>query len=78
MNSLQVTQFIVSDVHSNGEEESRVSSVNELVGIVFNKVCVLLVAGCHETVYFGLNARLFSFGGGGATGLLRRWGHIPF
>ncbi len=44
----QIRQFIVGNVHGNGKEESCISSVNELVGIVFNKVCILFITSRHQ------------------------------
>jgi hypothetical protein len=74
MDGFQVGQFIVVHIHRNREEKTRVSSVDELVVVVFNEIGVFLVAGCDKSVHFGFNAGLLRFHRGSAAAL--RW-HVP-
>jgi hypothetical protein len=39
MNLFQIRQFVIRNVDGNGEEQARISPVNEFVGIVFNEAC---------------------------------------
>jgi hypothetical protein len=78
VNRLQIAEFIVRLVHGNGEKEAGIPPINELVGIVFNKVGILLVAGRHEAMDFGFNADLFRFARRGGPRLRHvRRGHVP-
>jgi hypothetical protein len=38
MNRFQKRQFVIQNIDGNGEEQARISPVNEFLGIVFNEV----------------------------------------
>jgi hypothetical protein len=65
MNLFQIRQFVIRNIDGNGEEQARISPVNEFVGIVFNEVGILLsrAVSSHKSVNFGLNASLSSNNG---------------
>jgi hypothetical protein len=47
MNLFQIRQFVIRNIDGNGEEQARISPVNEFVGIVFNEVVGILRVTCH-------------------------------
>lgn len=59
--SFKVAQFIVICVHRNSEKQTGISSVDQFVIVVFNKICVFFVACGHQPVYFRFNADFFQF-----------------
>ena len=79
VDGFQVGEFVLLNVHGDGKEQTRISSIYEFVAIVFDKVCVFFVAGCHQSVNLGFNAGLLRFGcRGRSRGRCRRWRNIPF
>lgn len=49
MDSLEVRQLVVGDVNGNGEEETGVAAVDQLVVVVFDEICELLVPGSERS-----------------------------
>ena len=79
VNGFQIRQFIVRDIDGNSKEQTRVSSVNQLVTVVFNEIGVFLVAGRDQSVTFRFDAGLFRFRSRcSSTGCGCRWWNIPF
>ena len=79
MDGFQVGEFVVLDVHGDGEEKSGIPSVYDFVAIVFNKICVFLVSGCHQPMDLAFDAGLFRFGcRGRSRGRRIRWWNVPF
>ena len=71
VDGLQVAELVVGNVHGDGEEQTGVSAVDELVGGIFDEVGVLLIAGGDEPVDLGFYPGLLGLGGA-ASGAGRR------
>ena len=61
MYRFKVAQFIVICVNRNSKKQAGVSSVDQFVIVVFDKIGVFLVACGHQPVYFRFNADFFQF-----------------
>lgn len=61
MDGFQVAQLVVGNVDGNGKEQTGVSSVDELVGGIFDEVGILFVPGGDQPVDLGLYPGLLGF-----------------
>lgn len=61
MDGFQVAQLVVGNVDGNGKEKTGVSSVDELVGGIFDEIGILFVPGGDQPVDLGFYPGLLGF-----------------
>ena len=61
MDGFQIAQFVVGNVNSNGEKQTGISSVDELVGGIFDEIGVLFVTGGDQPMDLGFYPCLLGF-----------------
>ena len=61
MDGFQIAQFVVGNVNSNGEKQTGISSVDELVGGIFDEIGILFVTGGDQPMDLGFYPCLLGF-----------------
>ena len=61
MDGFQIAQFVVGNVNGNGEEQTGISSIDELVRGIFDEIGILFVTGGDQPMDLGLYPGLLGF-----------------